>query len=73
MNASKYQMGVHKLIRLPLQAVILGLSLANGGLLAQTLPVPSNLINFNSAEGEELLMESQARQDYFPLSIQFIT
>jgi hypothetical protein len=73
MNASKYRMGVHKLIRLPLQAVILGLSLASGGLLAQTLPVPSNLINFNSAEGEELLMESQARQDYFPLSIQFIT
>ncbi len=73
MNISTHRMGVHKIIRLPLQAVILGLSIANGGLLAQTLSVPSNLINFNSTEGEELLMESQARQDYLPLSIQFIT
>lgn len=44
-----------------------------GKLLAQTLPLAPNLINFNSKEGEKLLIESNARQDYFPLSIQFLT
>jgi hypothetical protein len=32
-----------------------------------------NLINFNSAQGEKLLIESQARQDYIPLSLHFVT
>ena len=73
MNVSTHRIDLLKIIRLPLQALIVGISITGGGLLAQTLPVPLNLINFNSAEGEELLMESQARQDYFPLSIQFIT
>lgn len=62
-----------KFIRQPLQAFILGLCLAGGGALAQTLPLPSNLINLNSAEGEKLLMDSKARQDYWPLSMQFET
>jgi len=73
MNTSNPRIRLLKIIRRPLQAVILGLCLTSGGLLAQTLPVPQNLINFNSAEGEQLLMESQALQDYFPLSIQFVT
>ncbi len=66
-------MSVLKVIRRPLQAVIVGFCLASGGVLAQTLPLPQNLINFNSAEGEKLLINSQALQDYFPLSMQFVT
>ena len=62
-----------KVIHLPLQAAILGLCLASGGLLAQTLSLPQNLINLNSTEGEKLLIDSKALQDYFPLSSQFIT
>jgi len=67
------RLGVLKIIRLPLQAVVVGFCLASGGLFAQTLPLPQNLINFNSTEGEKLLLESPALQDYFPLSIQFVT
>lgn len=67
------RLGLLKIIRLPLQAVVVGLCLASGGLFAQTLPLPQNLINFNSAEGEKLLIGSPALQDYFPLSIQFVT
>jgi len=66
-------MSVLKVIRRPLQAVIVGFCLASGGVLAQTLPLPQNLINFNSAEGEKLLINSHALQDYFPLSMQFVT
>lgn len=73
MNTSKHRISIFKVIRLPLQAAIIGLSLASGGLLAQILQLPQNLINLNSTEGEKLLMESKALQDYFPLSIQFVT
>lgn len=73
MNTSTPQIGVLKIIRIPLQAVILGLGITGGALLAQTLPVPKNLIPFNSPEGEQLLITSKARQDYFPLSMQFVT
>src|SRR4028118_1171519 len=73
MNVHRHCMSVLKVIRLPLQAVIVGFCLASGGLLAQTLPLPQNLINFNSAEGEKLLLESPALKDYFPLSTQFVT
>ncbi|MBR8828827.1 MAG: phytochelatin synthase family protein [Gomphosphaeria aponina SAG 52.96 = DSM 107014] len=47
--------------------------LIGSGVKAQTLDISENLVNFNSAEGESLLLESEARQDYFPLSIQFVT
>lgn len=73
MKASKHRINVLKVIRTPLQAVILGFCLASGGLLAQTLPLPQNLINLNSPEGGKLLMNSKALQDYLPLSIQFVT
>ena len=73
MNASPYRISLFKVIPIPLQALILGICLASSGLRAQTLPVAENLINFNSAEGEQLLIESEARQDYFPLSIQFVS
>jgi len=73
MNVHRHCMSVLKVIRRPFQAVIVGFCLASGGVLAQTLPLPQNLINFNSAEGEKLLINSQALQDYFPLSMQFVT
>ncbi len=44
-----------------------------GYALAQTLPVPSNLIALNSSEGEQLLLESKTRKDYWPLSLQFVS
>ena len=61
-----------KLSTITIQALILGLSIG-GSSLAQTLELPPNLIPFNSAEGEKLLINSQNRTDYFPLSIHFIT
>lgn len=73
MNANMHPINVLKFIRIPLQTLLVGLSLASGGLLAQTLQIPQNLINLNSSEGEKLLMESRALQDYFPLTIQFVT
>ena len=62
-----------KTISIPIRALILGLYVASGSVLAQTLPLPRNLIDFNSAEGEQLLVASKARLDYWPLSIQFVT
>ncbi|UBF23826.1 phytochelatin synthase family protein [Kovacikia minuta CCNUW1] len=60
-------------LRFLLRAAIVGLCLSGGNALTQTLPLPSNLINFNSREGSQLLLESNAREDYWPLSIQFVT
>jgi hypothetical protein len=51
----------------------LGLCLSSSTVLAQTLALTPNLINFNSQEGEKLLIESQSREDFFPLISQFIT
>lgn len=56
-----------------LQFLIIGFGIVNGELLAQTLPVTENLISLHSNEGEELLLDSQARKDYLPLSINFVT
>ncbi|GBF85976.1 phytochelatin synthase [Aphanothece sacrum FPU3] len=52
---------------------MIGLCFIPSELIAQTLPLTPNLINFNSSEGETFLIESTARQDYIPLSIQFET
>lgn len=73
MKTRTHRIDISKFIRLPLRAVIIGICLGSGGLLAQTLPVPENLVTLSSAEGEKLLMESKALQDYFPLTIQFVT
>lgn len=59
--------------RLSVPVFIIGLCLTSAKILAQTLPLSPNLINFNSTEGEKLLITSTAREDYFPLSIQFLT
>jgi hypothetical protein len=64
---------VFKFIGIPLQAAIMGLCAAGEGVLAQTLSIPRNLINLTSPEGGRLLLESEARTDYLPLSVQFVT
>jgi len=56
-----------------LRTVLLSISLASGQAIAQTLPLAPDLIAFNSSAGAELLLESQAKQDYWNLSIQFVT
>ena len=56
-----------------LKTLILGISLASGQAIAQTLPLAPDLIAFNSPLGEELLLESQAKDDYWNLTIQFVT
>ncbi|MDY0885622.1 phytochelatin synthase family protein [Dongia soli] len=42
-------------------------------LRADTLPVPANLIPFDSTEGEKLLVGAEATKAYFALSEQFVT
>lgn len=41
--------------------------------LAETLPLPSDIIAFDSPEGEALLIEAEARDDFFRLSQHFVT
>jgi hypothetical protein len=62
-----------KSLKLFIQAFILGVCFANGRVFAQTLPLSPNLVGFNSDEGEKLLVESKSREDFFPLSMQFVT
>lgn len=73
MNSIVRKIGKLKPTGKPLQALILGLCVASAGVVAQTPRSSENLINLNSTEGEQLLIESQTRQDYWPLSIQFVT
>jgi hypothetical protein len=40
---------------------------------AETLPLPEALISLDSERGSQLLMESEALDAYWPLSIQFVT
>lgn len=40
---------------------------------AQTLTLPPNLISLDSPQGRALLLESAAREAYWPLSLQFVT
>ena len=53
--------------------VIFALTLNSPKTLGDTLPISPQLIPFSSIEGEQLLIESQAKQDYFLLSNQFVT
>ncbi|NET37526.1 MAG: glutathione gamma-glutamylcysteinyltransferase [Cyanothece sp. SIO1E1] len=48
--------------------------LVTGGyLLAQGSPTTTSLINLDSDVGEQLLLESNARKDYLPLTLEFVT
>lgn len=53
--------------------LLLGVGLFGTRAIAQTLPLPTDLIAFDSSEGEELLLESDARDDFWTLSMQFVT
>jgi hypothetical protein len=43
------------------------------GARAETLPLPTNLTDLNSDEGEKYLLESHALKAYFPISSNFVT
>lgn len=60
-------------LKISLKTLILGTCIAGGSVLGQTLNLPPNLIKFNSPEGEKLFLESKAREEFFPLSMQFVT
>ena len=40
---------------------------------SETLPLPDGLIALDSPEGEALLLGAEARRDYFPLAMHFVT
>lgn len=54
-------------------AVGLMLSLFQGTVVSQTLPLSSALTPLTSSKGTQLLHKSQAQDDYIPLSSQFVT
>ncbi len=56
-----------------LRWVLLALLLAAGPARADSLPLPANLVDFNSPQGEHYLIEAAANADYFPLASQFVT
>jgi hypothetical protein len=64
---------LRQVIKTSSQAGIVWFCVASGSVLSQTLPLSPNLIGFNSDEGEKLLIDSKSREDFFPLSTQFIT
>ena len=64
---------VMKVIRFNLQILVPVLCLLAGDVFAKTLPLPDNLISLTSEQGEHLLLDSEARQAYWSLSIQFVT
>jgi len=68
MNAYKI-----KAIKISISGIILGIYFAGVNGLAQTLPLSPNLISFDSSEGEKLLLESKSKQNFFLLSMQFVT
>lgn len=73
MQPTKYRMRLVKNMGIPLLAFILGVFIANTKFLSKTLSVSPNLIPLNSTEGKQLLLISKARQDYLPLSANFVT
>lgn len=62
-----------KTIKIALRTFILGVCISGGSVFAQTLPLTENLIAFNTDKGKNLLIKSKSREDFFPLSMQFVT
>lgn len=73
MKSIRRWIGSKNLPVMPLRFVILALCAAGGGVIAQTLPQPGTLIDLTTPQGEQLLVQSKARNDYWPLSVQFVT
>src|SRR5262245_10890545 len=55
-----------------LAAVLLAV-MASGRACAQQAPLPASLIALDSDEGQRLLLEARARQDFFGLAGQFVS
>jgi Phytochelatin synthase len=51
----------------------IGLCLSGAPAAAETLPLPQNLIEFTSEQGEHLLLHAEAKEAYWPLAAQFVT
>ncbi len=60
-------------IKASIRVIILSICLAGGNVFAQTLSLSPNLIGFDTPEGETLLIASKSKNDFFPLSTQFVT
>ena len=56
-----------------LRAVTLVIGLLAGAAHAQTLPLPDNLIDLRSGQGEQLLHDSDASEAFIPLTSNFVT
>jgi len=56
-----------------IRVMTVSLLLMAGPAVADTLPLPSNLIDLSSEQGEHLLLDAEARAAYWPLSAQFVT
>ena len=56
-----------------LRSTVAALLLIATGASAETLSLPNNLIDFRSAQGEALLLETRALDAYFPISVAFET
>jgi hypothetical protein len=65
--------GSNNLPVMPVRILILALCAAGGGAIAQMGSQPGTLIALTTPEGEQLLVLSKARKDYWPLSVQFVT
>jgi hypothetical protein len=60
-------------ITAPLRRLALSGLLVASLALAETLPLPPALIRLDSEAGAQLLIDSQARRAYWPLSVHFLT
>ena len=56
-----------------LLAGMASLCVATVGATAATLPLPASLIAIDSDQGQALLFGAEARDDYFPLTMHFVT
>ncbi|MDJ0735881.1 MAG: phytochelatin synthase family protein [Nostocaceae cyanobacterium] len=55
------------------KSVFWSLLLTSSNAFAQTVTISPSLIPFNSDPGEKLLVESKSREDFFPLTMHFVT
>ncbi len=61
------------MVRQILHATAVALCVLAASAQAQTLPLPDNLIDLRSNQGEQLLRESDALEAFVPLSVNFLT
>ncbi len=73
MKSIRLWIGSKNLPVMPLQFVILALCTACRGGIAEMGSQPGTPIALTTPEGEQLLVESKARKDYWPLIVQFVT